>query len=266
VTHFIASLLKHNLLRCALLAVVVALSGCASLRNSDGGGDNMETDSQTSSEAQDELDEEDEEEFSDRDPIEGWNRAIYSFNTQADRFVLKPVAKQYARLPVFLRNRVHSFFANLNEPTTVANDLLQGKWLQAVEDSTRFVVNTTAGMLGLFDVASHVDLPAHDEDFGQTLGRWGVGEGPYLVLPLLGPSTLRDGIGLVPEYLYTDPVSSVDDSATRWATRGVQVTHTRAGLLRADKLLKMQLDPYIFLRESYRQKREQAVWDGEPPE
>lgn len=264
-THFITSILKLYKLRFLLLAFAIALSGCASLRNSDSDSVNDVStgDSQNSSEDQDE---DDEEEFSDRDPLEGFNRAIYSFNNQADRFILKPVATQYAKLPAYLRNRVYSFFSNLNEPTTVANDLLQGKWLQAVEDSTRFVVNSTAGILGLFDVASFVDLPRNDEDFGQTLGRWGVGEGPYLMLPLLGPSTLRDGIGLVPEFVYTDPVSQVDDSATRWVARGVQVTDTRAGLLRTDKLLKMQLDPYIFIRESYRQKREQTVWDGNPPE
>lgn len=224
-------------------------------------------DGEDENENDDEYDEEfDDDEYSDRDPLESVNRFVYGFNTQLDRFILRPVAVQYVKLPSAVRNRVSSFFSNLGEPTTVANDLLQGKWYQAVEDSTRFFVNSTAGILGLFDVATHVDLPKNDEDFGQTLGRWGIGEGPYLMLPLLGPSNLRDGIGLIPEFLFTDPVSYIDSSATRLATRGVQITDTRTGLLRADKLLEMQLDPYIFLRESYRQKREGAILDGADPE
>ncbi len=278
-----------------LLLLVVAVTGCAGKRapvdarvesmdtitNVVNNASDTATDEQSKDENSDEDEQDDEfdedefdddefddldEEFSDRDPLEGFNRFVYGFNNQADRFVLRPVAKQYARLPGFFKNRVNSFFSNLNEPTTVANDVLQGKWLQAVEDSTRFVVNSTAGVLGIFDVASHVDLPKNDEDFGQTLGRWGVGEGPYVMLPLLGPSSLRDSIALVPEFIYTDPVSHIDNSGAQLATRAVQVTDTRAGLLRADKLLDMQLDPYVFLRESYRQKRAEAINDGDDAE
>lgn len=279
-----ATNVQATVIRSLALALLFMIAGCASkgptidgsiesidsVRSVVNSASDTDSDQQQDEEEKEEDDEFDEdefddldEEFSDRDPLEGLNRFVYGFNNQADRFVLRPVAKQYARLPVFVRNRVSSFFSNLEEPTTVANDVLQGKWLRAVEDSTRFVVNSTAGVLGLFDVATHVDLPKNDEDFGQTLGKWGVGEGPYIMLPLLGPSSLRDGVALIPEYLYTDPVTYIDASGTRLATRAVSVTDTRSGLLRADKLLNMQLDPYVFLRESYRQKRQEAINDGD---
>lgn len=197
------------------------------------------------------------------DPFERANRAVLKFNFQADRFVLKPAAKVYARLPRPVRSGVGNFFANLFQPTTIVNELLQGKFAAAGKDTGRFAINTTLGLFGLFDVASAFNLPKHNEDFGQTLAVWGVPTGPYLVLPLLGPSNLRDTVGSIPQYA-TDPVSALD-SPERWYASGLRVTNARAGLLGIDDALELQTDRYLFLREEYRQRRNRLVHDGTPP-
>lgn len=202
----------------------------------------------------------------DRDPLEGVNRSIYSFNEKVDNVILEPVATGYVNVvPQPIRTGVSNFFANLAYPVVVVNDVLQGKFSQSVSDSWRFIVNSTVGVAGIFDVATHLDMPAHNEDFGQTLGKWGVGEGVYIVLPLLGPSTLRDTTGLVVDF-NADLLNYVDDSGARFGLRAVKAIDTRARFLRAGRILdQAALDPYTFTREAYRQRRINAIYDGNPP-
>ncbi|MGI9295090.1 MAG: MlaA family lipoprotein [Pseudomonadales bacterium] len=201
------------------------------------------------------------DEFRDPDPWEGWNRNVYRFNQFADRYLLKPVAKAYqAVTPEIVDVGVTNFFRNLREPITIFNDLLQLKLGQAGMDSGRFVLNTTLGLAGFFDVASDLGLPRHREDFGQSLGYWGLEAGPYLELPLLGSSSARDAFGLIPD-IYVSPVVYVNDEIARAAATGLRVTDLRADLLRADELVTG--DRYIFLRDSYLQQREALVLDGE---
>lgn len=202
-----------------------------------------------------------------RDPLERVNRAIYKFNDRLDRTILKPVARGYRYvLPDPVEHSISRFFNNLFMPTVVVNDLLQAKFSQSAADSGRFMVNTTVGIAGLFDVARHMGLEPHDEDFGQTLAVWGVGEGPYLVLPVLGPRTLRDGAGLVVD-LATHPVSYIKDSADSWGMWLFGLIDTRAGLLGVSSVLEQAAgqDEYLFVREAYRQRRNNLVYDGNPP-
>jgi phospholipid-binding lipoprotein MlaA len=202
----------------------------------------------------------------DRDPLEAFNRAVFAFNEDVDRALIKPVATWYqAYVPVPVRRSIGNFFRNLLEPTTVINDLLQGKFEQALSDTGRFVANTTFGVLGLFDAATFLGMERHVEDFGQTFAVWGFGSGPYIVLPLIGPSNLRDGIGLIPYYYGTDPRIVNDDWETSLALLGVDVVNQRADLLTAGKVLDLQTDRYEFLRESYLQKRRNLIYDGNPP-
>lgn len=202
------------------------------------------------------------------DPLESINRPIYTFNTKADQYVFQPVARGYVDVvPVFAREGVTNFFANLAYPKVIVNDVLQAKFLQSGEDLARFVVNSIYGIGGLIDVGSRVGLPAHDEDFGQTLGHWGVGTGWYLMLPLLGPSDNRDLVGsgadlfLSPTYYlpgrYDLPVYGAD---------AVHLINLRANLLGTQSLLESQFDPYIFLRTAYLQHRRSLVYDGNPPQ
>lgn len=200
------------------------------------------------------------------DPFEKFNRSMYRFNDRVDRAVLRPLAVRYVKyVPPTVRKGVGNFVNNLREPTTIVNDLLQGKFKQAGKDTLRFVVNTTFGLLGVLDLATHFDLERNREDFGQTFGKWGVPSGPYLVLPFLGPSSVRDAAGLVPQYMYTDLTSGIEDDGLLWTIFAARTVDTRAGLLKADRLLEEQLDPYVFLRESYRQRRLSEIHDGRPP-
>jgi phospholipid-binding lipoprotein MlaA len=201
-----------------------------------------------------------------RDPWEGYNRAAYAFNDDFDRSILKPLATGYEKVvPAPVNNSISNFFSNLDDVVVLLNDILQLKFEQSLSDFSRLTFNTTFGLLGLFDVASHMDLPKHNEDFGQTLGRWGVGSGPYLVLPFLGPSTLRDGAALPVDW-QIDPVFRIKDTETYWGTIGLKAVDTRAGLLRASRILDTAaLDPYIFLRDAYLQRRQNLVYDGNPP-
>ncbi len=197
------------------------------------------------------------------DPWEKVNRKIYRFNEKVDHAVLRPVARGYVKhVPQKVRRGVKNFGANLREPTTIINDLLQGKVGQAGRDTLRFLINSTVGLLGIFDVASRLDLERHREDYGQTLAKWGVPAGPYLVLPFLGPSNLRDATGLIPQYAYTDLTAGIDDDAILWSLYAVRAVDTRSDLLKADKILENQLDPYVFLRESYTQQRIVQINDG----
>jgi phospholipid-binding lipoprotein MlaA len=201
------------------------------------------------------------------DPLEGFNRGVYSFNDALDRAILKPVATGYTNvLPQPIRTGVSNFFNNFSYPLVILNDLLQGKFGQALSDTGRFVVNTTVGILGIFDPATPLGLPAHDEDFGQTLAVWGVGEGAYIVLPFFGPSTVRDTGGLVVD-IYTDPLTWGTEGDTRLALRATRVVDKRSQLLSAGRILdEAALDPYSFTREAYRQRRNSEINDGNVPE
>jgi len=200
------------------------------------------------------------------DPLEPINRVIFEFNEVIDDNILEPVAKGYKYVtPDPVEKGVSNFFSNLGEINTIANDLLQLKFQQAARDSLRFFVNSTIGVLGIFDVATPLGLSKNKEDFGQTLGFWGVPNGPYLVLPFLGPSTFRDAPGTLVDYELS-PIEQLHHEE-RQALRLINIVETRAKLLRATKILDTAAkDKYIFIRESYLQKRESLVRDGENEE
>lgn len=201
-----------------------------------------------------------------QDPFESYNRAAHEFNYQVDRFVLKPVAKGYDTVvPDPISWGISNFFSNLNEITVVINDLLQGKFRQAAHDAGRFALNTTVGVGGIFDVAGHAGYNKNNEDFGQTLGAWGVDSGPYLVLPFLGPSTVRDTVAL-PVDLYTDPVMHVEGDDARIALAATRVVDQRAAMLGSERVLAEATDDnYLYIREAFLQRRENLVYDGNPP-
>lgn len=201
-----------------------------------------------------------------RDPLEPINRGIYKFNDAVDKAVIKPVATGYKEVvPGPVRTAVGNFFSNLDDVLVLLNDLLQFKLEQAASDFSRLVWNTTLGIAGLIDVGSKMDLPKRNEDFGQTLGYWGVGNGPYLVLPFLGPSTLRDTVGLVVDSHF-DPLWQHDPISERNTAYGLHTIDTRARLFDAEKVLEeAAIDRYIFLRDAYLQRRRGLVYDGNPP-
>jgi phospholipid-binding lipoprotein MlaA len=216
----------------ALLAIALALTGCASL--------------------------------SEKDPYERYNRTVFDFNDAVDRNALKPAATAYkAVTPSFVQTGISNFFGNLGDVWNSANNLLQGKGEAGMSDFTRVMINTTFGLGGLFDIASEAGLPKHNEDFGQTLGYWGMPSGPYLILPILGPSTLRDTSAL-PVDIYADPWGYGIDSQTRNIGTAVRVVDQRAALLDASTLLEdAALDRYEFIRDGYLQRRKGQVFDGE---
>ncbi len=195
------------------------------------------------------------------DPYENFNRSVYKFNTKLDKYLLKPLAKTYEKItPDPVESGISKFFSNLNEPRNAINSLLQGKFDKAGLSTGRFVLNSTVGVLGFFDVAGKLDIPKHNEDFGQTLAAWGVPSGPYFVLPLFGPRYLRHSAGMIPDR-FMDPITYVDDDTARYALLGLDIVQARAGFLGTDDLLELQLDPYIFVRETYLQRREAALKD-----
>lgn len=200
------------------------------------------------------------------DPLEPLNRSIFIFNDTVDGAIMKPVARGYrAVLPGFVRTGVTNFFSNLQDVWISVNDLLQGKVQQGVEDFSRFLFNSTFGVAGVLDVASSWGLQKHDEDFGQTLGRWGVGSGPYLVLPVLGPSTVRDGFGFLVD-VQTDFVWRIDDVPVRNSLVAVRFINNRANLLDTTNVLEQAaLEKYTFVRDSWLQRRRSLVYDGNPP-
>lgn len=200
------------------------------------------------------------------DPWERFNRSMYVFNDKLDRAITKPVAKGYRAItPNPVEKGISNFFSNLGEVKVIANDLLQFKLLQSLSDTGRLLINSTFGILGFFDVATPLGLKKHDEDFGQTLATWGVGDGPYLVLPFLGPSTVRDGFGKVAD-AQLSPLREVDDEDKRMALYVLDIISTRAELLEAgDILSEAAFDPYVFLREAYLQRRRNQIYDGNPP-
>ena len=202
-----------------------------------------------------------------RDPLEGFNRGMYSFNQMMDRMLFTPAGEFYNIVtPAPVNRGVTNFFNNLKDIRSAINNLLQLKVGRAFSDVGRVAVNSTIGVLGLVDVASNMDLPRYGEDFGQTLGVWGLGSGPYIVLPFFGPSTVRDGVGVVVDF-FADPIYYIDDSTVRWSLWGLEIVDTRADLLNASRVIdQAALDPYAFIRDAYLQRREDQVHDGNPPE
>lgn len=197
------------------------------------------------------------------DPWEPVNRAIFRFNDTLDTYTLKPIAKAYDRfVPQPLDDGISNVFGNLGEPKNLVNNTLQGKFHDAGVDLARFLLNTTVGVVGIFDVATRMGLQNNDEDFGQTLGAWGVPSGPYVVLPLLGPSTVRDGSARVPEALANYSYSGqIDHVPTRNSALGTDLVDTRASILEQEKMIRG--DRYTFIRNAFLQNREFKVRDGD---
>jgi phospholipid-binding lipoprotein MlaA len=198
---------------------------------------------------------------SEEDPWESINRPIFRFNDMLDTYALKPVAQGYQAItPQFLEDGIHNMFRNIGDVRNLANDVLQVKPRAAGVDTARLMFNTTFGVLGFFDVGTKMGLQRNDEDFGQTLGYWGVGSGPYVMLPFFGPSTLRDAPS---KYVdgYTAPYRYMNDIPARNMAIGMDVIDTRASLLSTEKLISG--DKYVFIRNAYLQNREFKVKDGE---
>jgi phospholipid-binding lipoprotein MlaA len=202
-----------------------------------------------------------------RDPFEGFNRKVYQFNETVDEAVLKPVAQTYQKVtPQPVRTGVQNFFGNLSDVWSTVNNALQLKPAQTAESFFRVLINSTLGLYGVLDVATELKLERHTEDFGQTLGYWGVPSGPYVVLPLLGPSTLRDTASL-PVDTQGNLARQVDHVPTRNSLLATSVVDKRARYLSAgDRLDELALDKYIFVRDVFLQKRLSEVWDGDPPQ
>ena len=201
---------------------------------------------------------------SEKDPLESYNRSVFEFNERLDRAVLKPVAVGYQKVvPDLVRTGVGNFFDNLRDGWSFVNNVLQAKPTAAADSALRFGVNTVVGIGGLFDVAGEMRIPRHTEDFGQTLGYWGVRSGPYLVLPLLGPSTVRDTAALPVDYLVGNPLQYFDPLGLRLSLAGLRVVDTRADLLQTTSLLSdVALDKYTFVRDSYLQLRRASIGTG----
>lgn len=218
--------------RITILTAVLALSGCATSSNP-------------------------------KDPLENYNRAMFSFNDKLDQVVLKPAATVYQdALPSFVQTGIGNFFGNIGDVWTAVNSLLQGKLENGMTDIMRVAINSTMGFLGVLDIGSEAGLPKHKEDFGQTLGVWGLKSGPYVVLPVFGPSTVRDTVAFPVDYSadlwsYKDPVN------VRNIGTGVRLVDQRAALLGASSLVEdAALDKYTFTRDAYMQRRESLVQDG----
>jgi phospholipid-binding lipoprotein MlaA len=227
----------------AAMVVAVALAGCQTLREGRGGpGQRL-------------------------DPWEKWNRKVFNFNEDLDRRVLRPVATVYSDVvPQPVRRGVSNFFSNFADAWSAINNMLQGKFELGFEDATRVGANTLFGLFGILDVASEMGLDHHYEDFGQTLGRYGVGVGAYLVLPVLGPSTVRDAAALPVNRLATPP-AFFDGTGTQVGLTVLQIVNTRSSLLGATRVIdQISLDKYTFVRDAYLQRRRSLTFDGEPPE
>jgi phospholipid-binding lipoprotein MlaA len=198
-----------------------------------------------------------------RDPWERMNRTTYKFNDALDRAIVKPVAKGYVKVtPQPVRTGVTNFFDNLETPITMVNDLLQWQVKAFFNDTARLVVNTTLGIGGLFDPATRAGLDKNDRDFGQTLGVWGVKSGPYVVLPVLGPSDVRDAFGRIPDD-YSNPRHYIKNNWVAWGMWGVRGIDTRSRLLYADTIVQSAYDPYAFVRNAYLQHRDFKVSGGQ---
>ena len=200
------------------------------------------------------------------DPLESYNRAMFSFNDTLDEYVLKPVSEGYdAVLPSPVKTGVSNVFSNLDDIFVILNDILQFKFVQAIEDTSRFIFNSTFGLFGLIDVATPIGLPKHNEDFGQTLATWGVGSGPYVVLPFFGSKTLRGTGGFVIESAY-DPLYSIKNDDAMWGSVSLRAIDSRYKLLGASRIAEQAaVDKYSFIRDAYLQHRKNLVFDGNPP-
>jgi len=201
------------------------------------------------------------------DPFEGFNRSVFSFNETVDNAVLKPVATGYQKVvPQFVRTSVDNFFANLGDAWSAVNLVLQAKPVPAIEMGMRFVFNSTLGLGGLFDIAGDAGMERRNEDFGQTLGRWGVGPGPYLVLPILGPSTVRDTAALAADF-QAAPAAWFQERRDQTGVTVLQVISTRARFLSATRTIDdIALDKYLLIRDGFLVRRRNQVYDGNPPE
>jgi phospholipid-binding lipoprotein MlaA len=230
-------IMLRRILLLVLLAALAGLGGCATTRGSS------------------------------NDPLEGYNRFMFGINDGLDRAVIKPVASGYkAVMPEFARTGVTNFFANLGDVWIAINNILQGKLGAGASDLGRFAINTTVGIVGLFDVASSAGLEKHNEDFGQTLGRWGMGSGAYVVLPFLGPSDVRDGFSRLLIDWHGDPLWYVRNVPTRNELIGVRIVDDRANLLDVSRLAEeAALDHYAYVRDAFLQRRRSLVYDGDPP-
>ncbi|MFO1217721.1 MAG: VacJ family lipoprotein [Burkholderiaceae bacterium] len=227
----------NALRRLAAVAVVAALAGCAGTPPAKG------------------------------DPFEGMNRAVFAFNEKVDEIVLKPVATGYVKVvPELVRTGVDNVLGNIGDLWSAVNQLLQAKPVAAIEMGFRFVVNSTFGLGGLFDIASDAGLERRSEDFGQTLGRWGLGPGPYLVLPFLGPSNIRDAAALPADWK-ASPSGLLREPRDSNATTAVSLVNTRAKLLSVSRVVDdVALDKYVLVRDGYLARRRNLVYDGDPPE
>jgi len=202
------------------------------------------------------------------DPYESFNRSMFTFNEGADKYALKPVAQGYDYImPSFASKGVSNFFNNIDDIVVFFNQVLQFKLTEAVATSARFVFNTTFGLLGLIDVASDMDLPKQNEDFGQTLAVWGVGSGPYVVLPLIGPMTIRDTAGLAVDWTYFDPIFKRQTLQQSLITLSIKYIDVRAGLLKATNIIDETAPyKYAFVRDAWLLRREFLIYDGNPPD
>ncbi len=198
-----------------------------------------------------------------KDPLEGMNRTVYKFNDVIDKVALKPVAKGYQAItPAPVQTGVNNFFKNIFDVVTLVNELFQFKFKQAANTTGRIALNTTVGILGFFDIHSKTGGVRTREDFGQTLGYYGLGSGAYLVLPLLGPSSTRDGIGFATDAFFFNPIGYINDDPARWALIGAAVIDKRAELIDDIDIRDRAFDPYAFMRDTYMQNRENLVKDG----
>jgi phospholipid-binding lipoprotein MlaA len=234
--------LTQKFFRSILMMLVLSLTACASIQQTD--------------------------RVAKIDPFERVNRVVFSFNETADQYVIKPIAEGYKFvLPEFIRTGVTNFFGNINDVLIGANNLLQGKPVSAASDIGRFFVNSTIGVLGLFDVATDMGLDKNREDFGQTLGVWGFSDGPYIVLPFFGASNVRDTVGFVVD-VETDFMINTNklNSDEKIAINSLRIINRRADLLDAGQLLEdAAFDKYSFLRDGYLQRRRNQIYDGDPP-
>ncbi|MEJ2139027.1 MAG: VacJ family lipoprotein [Gammaproteobacteria bacterium] len=199
------------------------------------------------------------------DPFEAINRPIYKFNDITDKFLLRPLGKGYNFItPRPVRTGIGNFYDNITYPVTIVNSLLQGKGTQAIYDLNRFLFNSVFGVLGFVDVASSRGFPRHDEDFGQTFAKWSIPQGPYIVIPLLGPSTVRDGIGILGN-VRVNPLIQMDNSSVRDKLLILWTVETRAALIGPDELVQDAFDPYLFVRDAYLQNRQFLINDSTTP-
>ena len=224
-------------------ALLLLLAGCATLHTAKGGSSPQ------------------------IDPFEKWNRKVFAFNEELDKAVLTPVATGYNKtIPEPVRGGIGNFFANFRDAWSAVNNLLQGKVENGLQDMVRVGANSLFGLFGILDVASEMGLDHQYEDFGQTLGRWGFGAGAYLVLPLLGPSSVRDAAAAPFDYYIASPSVLIDNGAAQFGIASLQFVSTRASLLGATRLIdEIALDKYTFVRDAYLQRRRNLIYDGNPP-